>query len=84
MKFLVNNDLSACNTMFQHPCKHRTTWEVNKTKIVNGKKVPVYTQIDFVLCKRRSVSLLKDARSYAGATATSDHRIVVGTERHHW
>ena len=84
MNFLVNNDLSACNTMFQHPCKHRTTWEGNKTKIVNGKKVPVYTQIDFVLCKRRSVSLLKDPRSYAGATATSDHRIVVGTERHHW
>ena len=39
--------------------------------------MPVYSQIDFILCRRRSKPLLRDARSYAGALTYSDHRIVI-------
>ena len=79
LNFIVNHDLAACNTFFDHPCKHRTTWEgPSPTRVdKNGNPAPIYTQIEFVLCRRRSVSMLKDARSYAGAEHKYDHRIVV-------
>ena len=79
LQFIVNYDLAACNTFFDHPCRHRTTYEgKSETRVTkHGKPAPIYTQIDFVLCRRRSVCLMKDARSYAGAEHKSDHRIVV-------
>ena len=39
--------------------------------------MPVYTQIDFIVCRIRSKVILQDARAYAGATLSSDHKIVM-------
>ena len=41
----------------------------------SGKKV--YSQIDFVLCKRRSKCLLGNARSYGSTKLCSEHKLLV-------
>ena len=69
----------ATNTAFVRPSRHRTT----HTHEVKNKK-PVYSQLDYVLCKRRSKCLLKDARSHGyggikdttGIQTYSDHKLV--------
>ena len=37
----------------------------------------MFTQIDYILCKRRSKCLLRDARSHNGMVFSSDHRLVI-------
>ena len=79
LNFLFEHDLFASNTSFPHKCRHittRTGWLKDHSR--PGKfTVPVYTQIDYVVCKRRSKCLLQDARAYAGAALRSDHKIVM-------
>ena len=72
--FIIKNDLFACNTGFQHPCRHRTT-RVGKKPIPKSQRkklkwrgkdgtINTYVQIDFVLCRTRSKCLLEDSRAY--------------------
>ena len=79
LNFLFEYDLFACNTAFEHKCRHMTTrtgWLKDHSR--PGKHtVPVYTQIDYIVCKTRSKCLLQDARAYAGAKLSSDHKIVM-------
>ena len=81
LNFLSEFGLFAANTSFQHPSRHTTTytgWRKDWSAGRNSKKtLPVYSQIDYVLCRSRSTSMLQDARSYAGAQTYSDHRLVV-------
>ena len=80
LEFVVKNDLFVCNTAFQHMSKHittRTGWVKDYSVQRNGVTKPVYTQIDFIVCRRRSKIVLQDCRSYAGATLSSDHKIVL-------
>ena len=62
------------NTCFQHPARHRTT---HTARVINKSGKKVYSQIDFVLCKRRSKCLLENARSYGGTKLCSDHKLLV-------
>ena len=66
-----------CNTAFQHPGRHWTTW-TGWTKTTQGEtKQPVYNQIDYVLSQMRLKSLWSDSRSYGAVETNSDHKIVV-------
>ena len=81
LNFMLENNLFAANTAFQHPCKHRTTytgWRKDWSAGRHSKKtLPVYSQIDFLLCRSRLKPILSDARSYGCALTYTDHRIVV-------
>ena len=74
LEFMVKVDLTACNTLFDHPSRHKLTWTgEHRTK----KNTPIYAQLDYVLCRRRSKVLITDSRSYGGAELRSDHKPVV-------
>ena len=74
VNFCEANGLYLINTKFQHPSRHQTTWQ-GQCKI-KDKVVPIYNQIDFIICKRKDRPLFQDARSYAGTAVSSDHRLV--------
>ena len=74
LNFVCMNDMYVTNTCFQHPSRHRTTHTAAIT-YKSGKKV--YSQIDYILCKRRSKGHLRNARSYGGTKVRSDHKLVV-------
>ena len=80
LNFLMEHNLFACNTAFQHKCRHittRTGWLKDHSRPNSNCTIPVYTQIDYIVCKTRSKAVLQDARSYAGAKLSSDHKIVM-------
>ena len=81
LNFMLEKNLFAANTAFQHPCRHRTTytgWRKDWSAGRSSKKtLPVYAQIDYLLCRSRLKPILTDARSYGGALTYSDHRMVV-------
>ena len=80
LTFMALHVLFACNTAFQHPCRHITThtgWIKDYSAGSNVKVTkPIYTQLDYVLCRIRTKPMLRDARSYGGAITFSDHKIV--------
>ena len=83
LNFLLSHDLLACNTTFQHPCRHRTTrvgFIPKPGRAKNSKEtVPTFVQIDYILCRRESRFLLNDARSYENGRTVikSDHKLVL-------
>ena len=79
LNFLMEHNLFAANTAFPHKCRHMTTWrgEVKDWSRPGNYTKPVYTQIDYIVCKSRSKSVLQDARSFAGAKLRSDHKFVM-------
>ena len=68
--------LFACNTAFDHPARHRTTWQGQHRDAATNQVVPVYNMIEFVLYHQSHMSLLQDARSY-GTKLSSDHCLVI-------
>ena len=76
-EYLIQHDLLATNTCFQLPSRHITTWTGSKVN-PNGtqNRLPVYSQIDFILCPAKLRQTLSSARSYM-STAESDHKLVV-------
>lgn len=66
-----------CNTAFQHPCRHRTTWTGCLKTAQEQTKHPVYNQIDYIISQAKLKSLLTDSRSYGGMETNTDHKIVV-------
>jgi len=80
-EFCDSNSLFACNTAFKHPARHQTTWTGWRHNSNGGPPIPVYNQIDFVLCKQRQKALFTDARSYGGVIVDTDHRLVVARAR---
>ena len=74
MTFAEQHGMILANTCFQHPHKHRTTWEGILT---SGKKI--YNQIDYVMVPHVLKSALRQARSHAGSLTDSDHRLVTCT-----
>ena len=50
-----------------------------RTSLQGSKSRPYYFQIDYILCKSRSRVLLPNARSYAGTTHRSDHKLVIAS-----
>ena len=79
LDFLSEHDLLDTNTCFQHNYHHKTTsytgWRKDWSAGPRSKNtIPVYSQIDHVLCRNRSKSLLVNVRLYKGM---SDHRLLV-------
>ena len=79
LNFLIQHNLFAANTSFPHKSRHITTWrgEVKDWSRPGHYTVPVYTQIDYIICRRRSKGNLQDTRSFAGASLRSDHKFVM-------
>jgi len=81
LDFLSEHDLLASNTCFQHSARHKTTYTGWRKDWSAGRKskntIPVYSQIDYVICRSRSRVLLQNSRSYSGTYTYSDHRLVV-------
>jgi len=75
--FCECNNLYLANTSFQHPARHITTWTGWRKDYSKGKTVPVYNQIDYIICPRSQKRLLRNSRSYGGIEITTDHRLVV-------
>ena len=76
IQFLLHHGLFASNTAFEHASRHKTSWMGKRPKCPSTLYNPVYNQIDYVLCKTSAKSLLSNARSYGGATLSSDHKPV--------
>ena len=75
VKYLLIHNLFICNSVFQHPARHITTWEFSRE--VNKKIIHIYNQIDYIICLGNRKHVLIDARSYSGTQVNSDHRIVI-------
>ena len=79
--FFDAHNLCACNTAFQHPARHKTTYQQKRKDNTTGLDVVIYNMIDYIICRQSQQSLLLDSRSYAGTVLNSDHRIVVSRIR---
>lgn len=71
--FLEEHGLYLSNTHFKHEMRHRSTWHGKS----HGKII--HNQIDYIVVRRSSRRILKDAWSYHGHTFSSDHSIVITT-----
>ncbi|XP_029657696.1 craniofacial development protein 2-like [Octopus sinensis] len=69
--------LFLCNTAFDHPARHKSTW-TGRRRGEDRNYVPVYNQIDYIVCRQKDTWLLQDSRSYGGSVVDSDHKIVIG------
>ena len=83
-QFIVNNNLIATNTFFDHKLKHRVTWHHpdKNPKYIDKKsglprRNPIRNQIDFILTKQKLKPLIQDSRSYCGTETESDHNLVI-------
>ena len=58
LQFLIQHGLFACNTAFEHPSQHKTTWTgwIPHPSSPTAS-LPVYNQIDYILCKQTSTCL---------------------------
>jgi hypothetical protein len=73
--FMQEHNLYATNTTFDHPMRHRTTWQgPNRDKTI-------YNQIDYILIARRQLfrhkCLLQSSRSFGGTIFGSDNKLVI-------
>ena len=66
IEWLLQRHLFLCNTAFQHPSRHCTTWEGRFKPPGVTYNVPVYNTIDFIIIPTKYRSLLYDSHSYAG------------------
>ena len=77
----LHHGLFANNTAFEHTSRHKTSWtqwvKDQNAPVHSTVTKPVYSQIDYVLCKTSAKSLLTDAHCYGRATLPSDHKPVV-------
>ena len=44
--FLDMHGLFACNTTFDHPARHKTTWQEQRRDVATNQVVPTYLQHD--------------------------------------
>ena len=75
--FCNNHNLFITNSAFQHPARHITTWENTRINKRTNTVTHFFHQIDYILCEAKHTSTLINARSYAGTSVNSDHRLVV-------
>ena len=68
------------NTAFKKARRHMTTW-VGSWRDKDNKLMPIYNQIDFIICKQNQKHTIKDAQPYSGTTLSSDHKLVKTTFR---
>ena len=68
LEFCVDNDMTVCNTLFQHHARRRYTW------ISPGDRVR--NQIDFILVRQRWRTSILDCKTFPGADCGSDHNLL--------
>ena len=76
IEFCEDNKLFITNSAFNHPSRHITTWTGQWRDKITGKLVNIFNQIDYIIVPNRQKHLLTNARSYAGTTLTSDHKLL--------
>ena len=76
----VNKKLFLTNTAFKKASRHITTW-VGSWRDKDNKLMPIYNQIDLIICKQNQKHTIKDAQSYSGTTLSSEHKLVKTTFR---
>ena len=84
LEFYARNELILTNTKFQHPIKHRTTWQAPETpnRLQNNgipRRHPTRNQIDYIIVRKTDFRNVHDSRSYSGINTRSDHRLVLAT-----
>ena len=65
------------SSAFNHPTRHLTTWEQQRTNKTTNQVIQTFTEIDFILCQQNQKRTLIDARSYAGTSVKGNHKLVV-------
>lgn len=65
MSFNVNNNLSVCNTLFQHHPRRQYAWTSPVDRVRN--------QIDCILVRQRWRTSVMDSKTYPGADCGRDH-----------
>ena len=84
INFCESNGLFICNSAFQHPAKHITTWTNRKKDPKTGKMISIYHQIDYIIMYKEQARTLLNARAYAGTETTSDHKLVKSEFEVNW
>ena len=74
--FLDTQRLYVANTHFQHPMRHRTTWNGEVTNNI-GQRIKIRNQIDYLMVGQCFKNSLRRARSHHGHEFNSDHALVV-------
>ena len=74
--FCESNNLFIANSAFNHSARHQTTW-IGQRRL-DERIIPIFNQIDFIICKIKDKCVFTDARSNAGTSITSDHKLVIG------
>ena len=69
---------------FPQPSSHTTTWVGQRRDPHTKKIIPIYNQIDYIICHRRYKHLATNARSYRGTIVTSDQKLVITTFKLEW
>ena len=59
-------------------------WEGQRRDPHTKKIIPIYNQIDYIICHRRYKHSATNARSYGGTIVTSDHKLVITTFKLEW
>jgi exonuclease III len=77
LDFCEANNLFIANSAFQHKASRITTWE--SQRLVNGRIIRIYNQIDYIICTEPMKKNLQNARSYAGTKTDTDHRLVIAS-----
>ena len=77
MDFCKRNELFLCNTAFQHPVKHITTWSQQRIEKKDNKVRVIFNQIDYILIHSNQKQNIRNARTYAGTETSSDHKLLV-------
>ena len=76
VEFCDQSDLIITNSLFQHASRHITTWQGYIRGLNEHESIPIHNQIDYITVSQRYKTSVKDARSWAGCTLSSDHRLV--------
>ena len=83
LELCESENLFITNSAFPHPSRH-TTWVGQRRDPHTKKIIPIYNQIDYIICHRRYIHLATNARSYGGTIVTSDHKLVITTFELEW
>ena len=84
MDFCRRNELYICNTAFQHPVRHRTTWTQQRTEKRTNTTKTIHNQIDYILVKTTKRHNIRNARTYAGTETYSDHKLLISEFETNW
>jgi exonuclease III len=87
IRFMMERDLIATNTMTPHSSRHKSTWHgVKVVKDAEGKDVKrfnIHNQIDFILMHRKFSLMVADSRTYNNTKYSSDHSMLITTLKLH-